>query len=324
MKRLFFCFFLVCWISIDGFSQTKNLKLYQLPDRAYQLYQHKNYAEAAILYTTAFEQSIKKKLLNVNTVDAAYNAACCWALQNKADSAFIILDKVADQDLFLNQYPHILRDSDLKSLHSDSRWSPLISKIEKHKSFFESGMDKMLMKELDTLYDNDQKYRNLSAKKAKEFGRESKEFKAALALTKRQDSLNLTQIEKLIAKYGWLGPRKVGSRGSRAFYLVVQHASLPIQEKYLPVMRRAAKEGNASKDDLAFLEDRVLIRQGKMQIYGSQMKTDENGVNYPIKLKDPKNVDRRRFNVGLEPMSQYLQPSKWDPIEYEKFYQDKQ
>ncbi len=324
MKHLFFCLSLVFFVSINGFSQTKNLKLYQLPDKAYQLYQNKNYAQAAILYTLTFEQSIEKKLLNINTFDAAYNGACCWALQNKADSAFIILDKVADQDLFLTQYPHILTDSDLKSLHSDSRWPALISKIEKHKSFFESGVDKVLMKELDTLYNNDQKYRNLSAKKAKEFGRESKEYKAALALTKHQDSLNLIQIEELIAKYGWLGPRKVGFRGSRAFYLVVQHASLPIQEKYLPVMRKAAKEGNASKDDLAFLEDRVLIRQGKMQIYGSQMKTDENGVNYPIKLRDPKNVDIRRFNVGLEPMSQYLQPSKWDPIEYEKLYQNKQ
>lgn len=294
-----------------------------MPEKAYQLYQNKNYIESAILYTSIFEQSFKRKLFNINTFDAAYNGVCCWALANKADSAFIILDRVAEQDLFLRQYPHILTDGDLKSLHNDSRWSPLISKIEKHKAFFESGADKMLMKELDTLYDNDQKYRNLSAKKAKEFGRDSKEFKAVLDLTKKQDSLNLIQIEELIGKYGWLGPRKVGFRGSRAFYLVIQHASLPIQEKYLPVMQKAVKEGNASKDDLAFLEDRILIRKGEMQIYGSQMKTDENGVHYPIRLRDPENVDFRRFEVGLEPMSQYLEPSKWDPIEYKKFYQKK-
>ena len=323
MKHLFFCLSLVVVLSVNVFSQTKKLKLYQLPEKAYQLYQSKNYAQAAVLYTSALEQSIKKKLYNINTIDAAYNAACCWALQNKADSAFIILDKVAEQDLFLSQYPHILTDGDLRPLHGDSRWSPLISKIERHKSFFESGVDMALKKELDSLYDKDQKYRNLSAKKAKEFGRESQEFKDAAAQTRHQDSLNIIQIEGLIAKYGWMGPRKVGFRGSRAIYLVVQHAGLPVQEKYLPLMRKAAKLGNASMDDLAFLEDRVLIRQGRMQIYGSQMKTVD-GHSYPIRLKDPKNVDIRRFNVGLEPMSQYLQPSKWDPVEYKRSFQNRQ
>lgn len=323
MKHLFVCLSLVLSLTCSCFSQTKQNNLYQLPDKAYQLYQNKSYAKAAILYTATFEQSFKRRLFNINTFDAAYNGACCWALANKIDSAFIILDKVADQDLFLSQYPHILTDGDLKSLHNDSRWPPLISKIEKHKAFFESGADKVLMKVLDTLYDNDQKYRKLSAVKAKEFGRDSKEFKEVLAITKIQDSLNLIQIQKLIGKYGWLGPRKVGFKGSRVFYLVVQHASLPIQEKYLPLMRKAVKSGNASRDDLAFLEDRILIRQGKMQIYGSQMKTDEKGVNYPIRLRDPDNVDFRRFNVGLEPMSQYLEPSKWNPSEYKKLYQNK-
>lgn len=320
MKHLFFCLSLV-FITLNCHSQLKQNKLYQLPDKAYQFYQNKNYTEAATLYTITFEKSFKRKLYNINTFDAAYNGACCWALANNADSAFIILDRVAEQDLFLSQYPHILTDGDLKSLHNDSRWSPLISKIEKHKAFFEFGADKALMKVLDTLYNNDQKYRKLSAVKAKEFGRDSKEFKEVLAITKLQDSLNLIQIEELIGKYGWLGARKVGFKGSRVFYLVVQHASLPTQEKYLPVMKKAVKEGNASRDDLAFLEDRILIRQGKMQIYGSQMKTDEKGVNYPIKLRDPENVDLRRFNVGLEPMSQYLEPSKWNPIEYKKLYQ---
>jgi hypothetical protein len=326
MRRIFISLFLLLFLTrIYSFSQVKdNLELYKLPTRAFVLYKNKDYQNAASLYTILYKESFKRRLYNQNTFEAAYNGACSWALANKPDSAFITLNEVADKDLFLMQYPHILQDGDLVSLHSDRRWDPLIKKIENHKKVFESGLDKNLVSILDSLRINDQQYRLAVAKKAKEFGVDSKEVKDEWKLINKHDSINLVQIKELIMKYGWLGPRKVGFRGSTTCYLVIQHADLATQEKYFPIMKRSVKQGNASAADLAFLEDRILLRQGKMQLYGSQLNTLKNkdDISYPKKLQDPDNVDSRRFNVGLESMAEYLAPDKWDPTEYKKLYQD--
>ena len=87
------------------------------------------------------------------------------------------------------------------------------------------------------------------------------------------------------------------------------------------MMRAAVKEGNAKASDLAYLEDRVLLRQGKKQIYGSQIYYDgETGAFFVQPLEDPDHVDARRASVGLEPLADYLEywDMKWDLEEYKK------
>ena len=48
----------------------------------------------------------------------------------------------------------------------------------------------------------------------------------------RQDSLNCARITQILDQRGWLGPDEVGADASKAFYLVIQHAPLPVQEQY--------------------------------------------------------------------------------------------
>jgi hypothetical protein len=52
----------------------------------------------------------------------------------------------------------------------------------------------------------------------------------------------------------------------------LQHSNIKNQEKYLPIIRQAYKNGEIDSGKLALLEDRVAIRQGKRQIYGTQVK----------------------------------------------------
>jgi hypothetical protein len=87
------------------------------------------------------------------------------------------------------------------------------------------------------------------------------------------------------------------------------------------MMKEAVKKGNASAGNLALLEDRILLKQGKKQIYGSQINTDQTTqLDYVCPLEDPDHVDKRRAEVGLEPMSAYLTRFKinWDPEQYKK------
>ncbi len=94
-------------------------------------------------------------------------------------------------------------------------------------------------------------------------------------------------------------------------FLVIQHSPLEIQQKYLPMMRDAVKKNNARSSSLALLEDRIALRTGKRQIYGSQIGRDqETGEFYVSPIEDPENVDKRRAEVGLGTIQDYI--SNWN------------
>jgi len=71
-------------------------------------------------------------------------------------------------------------------------------------------------------------------------------------------------------------------------------------------MREAVKNGKALPQNLALLEDRILINQGKPQIYGSQVRLNEKaGKNEFYQIMDEPNVNKRRASVGLPPLEDY-------------------
>ena len=87
-------------------------------------------------------------------------------------------------------------------------------------------------------------------------------------------------------------------------------------------MTDAVKNGRANPSDLALLEDRVAIGQGRKQIYGSQIGRDPDNTQlyYILPLEDPDNVDKRRAKVGLQPIAEYISQwqIKWDIEQYKK------
>lgn len=127
------------------------------------------------------------------------------------------------------------------------------------------------------------------------------------------DSTNQVQVEALIAKYGWLGINFVGERGNNTLFLVIQHSDLTTQEKYLPMMQKSVEEGESRPGDLALLQDRVLMRQGKKQLYGSQVIFNEKGEQEFYPIEDEENVNIRRASVGLQPLEDY---AKYFGIDY--------
>jgi len=72
----------------------------------------------------------------------------------------------------------------------------------------------------------------------------------------------------------------------------------------LTLLREAVHQGEAEGWCFAYLQDRVLTMSGKPQIYGTQHDTDENGIAFPLPIKEPEKVDILRQEVGLEPLSE--------------------
>lgn len=169
------------------------------------------------------------------------------------------------------------------------------------------GFDKSLMAQLDSIHKLDQHYRQQMSKIEKKYGAQSEEFITLLLQIEETDSLILIEVEKILDEHGWLGADVIGEQGNKTLFLVIQHSDLETQLKYLPMMREAVQLGNARKIDFALFEDRIAMRQGKRQIYGSQIsKNYDTGEIYVWPLIEPEKVNERRAEVGLGPIEDYV------------------
>ncbi len=180
----------------------------------------------------------------------------------------------------------------------------------------ESKFKTELLPALDTLYKEDQsnrlKYVELTTNKAPK-----KAIDSIYAIIKQKDAANLIKVTKILSQYGWLGPQDVGMDRSQALFLVIQHADLKTQQKYLPMIKKAEKEGKTFSSNLAILQDRIAMREGKKQLYGSQRFQDKTtGIRYIYPMIDPDKLDQRRKLMGLQPMKEY--ETGWDVNEYKK------
>lgn len=121
---------------------------------------------------------------------------------------------------------------------------------------------------------------------------------------KAVDDDNTAWVRQVIAQYGWPGRSLVGEDGAHALWLLVQHGPPDLQEQCLPLLERAVEQGEAGKLEWAYLLDRVLIRRGEPQVYGTQF-TMRDGVPEPHPIRDSHEVGDRRAEIGLEPMAEY-------------------
>lgn len=221
------------------------------------------------------------------------------------DSAFVQLDSAVATGF--DDYYHIIDDPDLVPLRRNKRWRYLLEKILKTKSDHTNGPDGHLQRLLELVFYSDQRYRLLIDSYQKKYGFGSKEVRTLYDSMKIQDEANVKTITKILDTYGWVGADRIGSQANAALFLVIQHADLAVQEKYLPMMRKAVGKGQAEPSSLALLEDRIALRNGKKQIYGSQIGHDpETGKYYVSPIEDEVNVNKRRAKVGLEPLEDYV------------------
>jgi Family of unknown function (DUF6624) len=121
------------------------------------------------------------------------------------------------------------------------------------------------------------------------------------------DADNLTWLKDVVAEVGWPGRSIVGQDGAHAAWLLAQHADRDpaFQRRCLDLITEAAKSGEVSLTELAYLTDRVLLAEGQLQEYGTQMTGREEGWA-PRRLRDPANVDERRAAVSLGPLSENI------------------
>lgn len=112
------------------------------------------------------------------------------------------------------------------------------------------------------------------------------------------DGENIKRVEEIIAKYGYPGKALVGTPENRTAWIVIQHSSPQVIQKYLPMLREAVKNGDLDRQSLAITEDRNLMYQGKKQIYGSQF-FEVNGKPAFWPIENSEKVNELRKEAGF-------------------------
>ena len=117
----------------------------------------------------------------------------------------------------------------------------------------------------------------------------------------KEDHRNQELVISIIENCGMPTLKEVDQRQMDAIWLGLQHSTKEIRKKYFPYVEKAVKNGDLSKQQYALMKDRMLMDDGKPQIYGSQI---ENGKLY--KIENPETVNERRKEIGLETIEDYL------------------
>ena len=284
---------------VDDLLAQSKLAYIDRVDKAYDLYKLKQYKPSAVTYSSALKSNPK-----YGRLEDLYNAACSWSLAGNVDSSFLYLFKLVNN----YQYHYIGQlsgDKDLQPLHNDKRWQDLISRAAHNKQKADAKLNRPLMKSLDTIYDKDQVLRWKIDSIQKYYGTSSIQLKKLWDTINYNDSINVIKVERIIKQHGWPGIDIVGEKCNKAIWLVIQHASLEKQLKYVPLLRKSVEQDKSPAKYLALMEDRVLMFQGKKQIYGSQYEFDEPTQKYKLyPIADERLVNDRRKLMGLPPLEE--------------------
>ncbi len=121
------------------------------------------------------------------------------------------------------------------------------------------------------------------------------------------DKENQTFVFGLLDNQGW--PDGLSDKANSAIFLVIDHAEFAAQEKYYPVVKEKAEQGIIGKEDAATLQDRILMKKGEMQVYGTQttrVVINGENINYLWPVKNPDQLDKLRKEVNLPPIAEYI------------------
>ena|GEM_PF-740887 len=89
------------------------------------------------------------------------------------------------------------------------------------------------------------------------------------------DEQNQRIVDSLFEVYGsYVGSSLVGEPMSSTMWLVIQHSTISMMERYLPHMLRAHEEGNLVGTAITMTIDRIYAHKEGYQIYGSQQGVD--------------------------------------------------
>ena len=160
---------------------------------------------------------------------------------------------------------------------------------------------------LDTIWQTEQTPIRLRDSLMRIYGADSKQYEEQQLIYEKNHILNEKKVTTILNTYGWPTKEMIGEQENWTLSNVLQHSDITIRIKYLPMMKEAVKDKNLEARFLVRAEDRIATDKGKLQIYGGQMKYYPETKSFNVwPVYDPINIDKRRSEIGLEPIKEFL------------------
>jgi hypothetical protein len=148
--------------------------------------------------------------------------------------------------------------------------------------------------------------RDQAARNACPTGSSDEQMKCYLKISDEIDKPHTQRLNEIVRSYGVPDAKLVGADGMEAYYLLLQHSNdLNLKQKSLKGIENAFRAKQLSPFDYANFTDRLCVNLGKLQVYGSNFDF-KNGKLVMSPTKDVKNLDKRRKEIGLPPITEYM------------------
>lgn len=120
------------------------------------------------------------------------------------------------------------------------------------------------------------------------------------------DAALTNELKVLVKAKGWPTISMVGIDASNAAMLVLTHTrDRAWRASMIPMLVNLADEKKIDSSALAIVVDSQLVYEGKLQRYGTQFRSMEDGTIAMYSVEDPGGLDRERREVMLPPIDVY-------------------
>lgn len=174
---------------------------------------------------------------------------------------------------------------------------------------FSQDVDSLLVK----AYERDQGVRAKTLELTRKIGKYgySGELVDSLVMlsdkTENIDRENIALVDSLLNN-GW--PENLTKDSYNTLWIIIDHADSAKQEHYLPMIKKAAEKGDISYNNYAVLSDRIDMKKGLKQTYGTQScivtSDDGNEVIYIWPVRDALKLDSLRKKINECPIKKYV------------------
>ena len=236
----------------------------------------------------------------------AQTTALLWTSQMR-DTSFYFLNYALQTDSTSTP----LYNPEFLSLINDQRWTDIenaqIGKYEARNGPIRNGP---FARELFRMIIRDQGFMYAGNIERRKYVQNGGYFSTpaifpVLAMEEENMKENEKKLLELLDQYGWPTASEVTEYAAAGAALIINHTTYELRSKYFPMLEEAFRKGEAQPLRYAKMRDRLLVEEGKEQLYGTQIKM-ENLVREPYPIQDSEQVDQRRAEIGLGPLQPYL------------------
>jgi hypothetical protein len=270
-------------------QQKDNWSLYyDLINQAEILHFRKAFVKADSVYSIAFE-TVEKPFK-----EDYYLAAKNLVLENNHQRAAKYLKLAISKGLSINR---IKSDVDFRYFRSTALMQNLIHEINQPNQIPRIGSNQELDSKISYMVKRDQQIRG---------------WRGLLRSSKKMNKVDrdhFKQLYEICIESGWPGISKIGEDTPKGKYdvtdnitLLLLHFSRKEVSLLEPFMREAVRNGEMYPYHYARTIDYKRIALNGKQWFGTYFNTKGS----LIEIEDPLNVDERRKEIGMEPVSEYL------------------